>query len=223
MQYVVSGGERLAGISHLLTGSQENWPELARINGLDNPRSVRAGTVLTIPGHLLKPGKLAQPGKLSPLRTLASSNVKKTQPARVSKDGKILVFQPTAVPGPKKIKVKTAKTSTNREFKLTDRTKTGTITASTNNDPRSLPDNLSDWVLVVGSYYPKGVYVQPDIGSRIMMRVAPGSRLRLNGKVSGEGDEWLKVETDKGTGYIRKSDAEILTAKTNASSLVAKL
>ncbi len=61
-------------------------------------------------------------------------------------------------------------------------------------------------VKVVGTYYPKGIYTEPAAYSKLIMRVAPGTVFSLDSQVN----EWFKIETEKGTGYIRASDAAIL-------------
>ncbi len=220
IQYIVSRGERLAGISHTLTGSQNNWQAIADFNNISNPRLLKSGTVLTIPGYLLSPTDLstavaseAASAPVTQKTTVVASqqpNPKSSQsPDKRVRGGKIVVYQPTALPGPKKVKVKTARVDVNRKFEQ-NRTKIGSVVVSSAGDsPDIAPDNRSEWVLVVGSYYPKGVYQKPDSTSRILVRVAPGSRLRLGGRTDG----WLQVETDKGIGYIRTADAEILAAR----------
>ena len=79
--------------------------------------------------------------------------------------------------------------------------------------PENVPDNLSRWVQVSGDYTPKGVYSRPNYTSRILTRVAPGTRLRL----ADDFDGWLKVETGQGIGYLRSGDAKQL-ARISSSS-----
>ncbi len=71
---------------------------------------------------------------------------------------------------------------------------------------QSPASGTGSFVKVVGSYYPKGVYSQPAPYSRLLLRVAPGTVFEFESKVN----DWYKVSTDKGSGYIRLVDGLIL-------------
>lgn len=66
--------------------------------------------------------------------------------------------------------------------------------------PRAADDPES--ILVSGTYYPKAVYNKADFSSSLLMRVSPGTAL----KVAGAQGPWFKVETDKGVGYMHARD-----------------
>ncbi len=57
-------------------------------------------------------------------------------------------------------------------------------------------------IMVSGTYYPKAVYNKADFSSSLLMRVSPGTAL----KVAGAQGPWYKVETDKGPGYMHARD-----------------
>ena len=78
---------------------------------------------------------------------------------------------------------------------------------------KPLPTDLSQqastasaYIKIVGSYYPKGVYSQPAPYSTLLLRVAPGTLFEFDRKVN----DWYKVNTDKGAGYIRAVDGLII-------------
>jgi len=128
----------------------------------------------------------------------------------ITRDGKIWVYQPTAIPGPTVARVTLAPVTTDRKFDA--RPYNPAYVEIGKSIPDAAPDNLSQWILVSGNYTPKGIYSRPDTTSRILTRVAPGSRLRLEATVEG----WLKVETTSGMGYLKAHDAKRLTASQDA-------
>jgi len=73
-------------------------------------------------------------------------------------------------------------------------------------DQSQQASTASAYVKIVGSYYPKGVYSQPAPYSTLLLRVAPGTLFEFDRKVN----DWYKVNTDKGTGYIRDVDGLII-------------
>lgn len=64
----------------------------------------------------------------------------------------------------------------------------------------------SKWVMVEGSYYPKAIYRKPNYSAGMLTRVLPGTTL----KHIKSGENWIQVETDKGRGYLHRSDARML-------------
>ncbi len=122
------------------------------------------------------------------------------------RSNRVLVFQPTAMPGPRLVKVRTTPVRVSRQFLGNPYNPAHVAVGSS--IPRYAPDQLSHWILVSGNYTPKGIYQRPDSTSRILTRVAPGSRLRLEKTIDG----WHKVETEQGVGYLRGHDAKILSA-----------
>ncbi len=73
-------------------------------------------------------------------------------------------------------------------------------------DQTQRASTASAYIKVVGSYYPKGVYSQPAPYSTLLLRVAPGTLFEFDRKVN----DWYKVNTDKGAGYIRAVDGLII-------------
>ena len=64
-------------------------------------------------------------------------------------------------------------------------------------------DGLQDGeVMVSGTYYPKAIYNEANFSSSLLMRVSPGTRLKV-AKTIGP---WYEVVTDKGTGFVHSRD-----------------
>ena len=100
---------------------------------------------------------------------------------------------------------------------VTEDEETGVVIQTVNNNrdfelkplevgTQTSPTSDSLYLKVVGSYYPKGVYSQPAPYSQLLLRVAPGTVFEFESKVN----DWYKVKTDKGAGYIRLADGLIL-------------
>jgi uncharacterized protein (TIGR02594 family) len=68
--YQVRSGDTLGAIAGRLLGNSERWPEIARLNGITNPRALRVGQVLRIPGEASgagpAPGQPAAPTSEAP-------------------------------------------------------------------------------------------------------------------------------------------------------------
>ncbi len=126
----------------------------------------------------------------------------------------VWIQQPMSLPGPVVASVTTSPVKVRRQFDATPYDPAHVAVGE--RIPGGAPDNLSDWVLVSGNYTPKGVYTRPDAGSRILTRVAPGARLRLEDSFDG----WMKVDTEQGIGYLQAIDARILSAQNDAGPRV---
>lgn len=60
----------------------------------------------------------------------------------------------------------------------------------------------SQTIMVSGTYYPKAVYNNANFSSSLLMRVSPGTEL----KVSRAMGAWFEVQTNKGPGYVHSRD-----------------
>ncbi len=179
----VKTGDRLSDIAKIYTGSAENWREIAAFNEIANPRKLRVGAKVEIPESLTANyvGEKQQVPTTQLVERPAGSVVD------VTKDEETGVV------------IKTV--NDNRNFELKP------ISVSSDSaGTQTSPTSESLYVKVVGSYYPKGVYSQPAAYSQLLLRVAPGTVFQFESKVN----DWYKVQTDKGTGYIRLVDGLIL-------------
>jgi len=67
----------------------------------------------------------------------------------------------------------------------------------------------NDYIKIIGSYFPKVVYRKPQLNSKQLMRVAPGSTFPLE-KLD---DGWYQISTKQGPGYLRLEDGKPTDAK----------
>lgn len=178
----VESGDRLSDIAKQYTGTAENWRNIAAFNEISNPRKLRVGVDIEIP-MTLTPGYVDNraSGSRNTLPITQTSTGVNNPTADTNADVTTVVIEPVA---------------SNRNFELKPLPTDLTQRAST----------ASAYVKVVGSYYPKGVYSQPAAYSTLLLRVAPGTLFEFDGKVN----DWYKVTTDKGAGYIRVVDGLII-------------
>ena len=187
VRYTVQNGDRLGDIALELTGELARWRDIAAHNGIDDPRTLRAGTVLEIPATFL-PDREEPPVSRSAARRSGGG------PAG---DG---------AGGPARtVPVKLTPVVVNRDFELSplDEKRAAArseAAAETRRDGRR--------VRVMGSYFPKGVYAQPAVYSKLLMRVAPGTLFELEREV----DDWYGVVLENGIGYLRGVDGRVLEA-----------
>ena len=188
--YTVRPGDRLGDIARELTGDLSHWKAIAAYNGIEDPRALRAGTVLRVPVELL------------PARDVAPAAV----PA-------------LAVRGAPSAPVELSSVDVNRRFELAPLDGPVPAAAAApraparSNDaaPRTVAAEAADApsarrVKVLGSYFPKGVYARPATYSRLMMRVAPGTLFELDDELRG----WYGVVTPEGVGYLHHRDGRIV-------------
>ena len=224
IQHIVVPGDRLGDIALRYTGQVQRWEEIAAFNEISNPRALRIGDVITIPASMIPPGMAsaghsAAPGPAS--GSLKAASQSDTRPADTRPDVTAttgaLAIQRTrestapgsrsgtgaeSSPGEGSMDVVVQPVTINRTFKLEPI------------DPTSLNITPGDtsappMVKVLGTYYPKGVYQQPASYSALMMRVAPGTMFELEREIN----DWYKVITDQGVGYLRMVDGTLMSSE----------
>lgn len=192
-EYMVKPGDRLGDIALEITGEVEHWKAIATHNGLDDPRALQVGTRLLIPASLLAKEDAAETAVEHAAKVTASESASVTQPAA----------RPTlAVQRTPDANVVVSPVTINNNFNLKP------IDDADNKELQNGGVEAAGLrqIKVIGSYYPKGVYAEPATSSRILMRVAPGTRFNLERQL----DNWYKIITDQGTGYLRAVDGRIL-------------
>lgn len=227
VSYTVQPGDRLGDIALEFTGDMSRWEEIAARNGIDDPRSLRVGTVLRIPAELI-PGYAdelaARTGGTAGTGTAAAD----PEPERVElPDTRPPAASGLAVRGAPPVEL--SPVDVNRRFELSPLDGQGADDAGDTEETgraESAPVGTSDanvdtsdarptsgarastprHVKVLGTYFPKGVYAQPASYSRLMMRVAPGTLFELDGEVG----DWYGVVTPEGLGYLRDSDGRVV-------------
>lgn len=59
-----------------------------------------------------------------------------------------------------------------------------------------------EWIMVSGTYYPKAIYNDANFSSSLLMRVSPGTRLKVSRAIG----PWYEVRTERGFGYVHARD-----------------
>ncbi len=195
--HIVAPGDRLSDIALQYTGQVGQWQAIAAYNNITDPRTLHIGDTLTIPASMISAPK--KPAKNSATTSASRGTSGGTAAATtgtlaLQRTREVLETQGEAGD------VLIAPVNTNRSFNL-DPIETSSLDAS--HDTNSSAPQIR----VIGSYYPKGVYQQPASYSKLMMRVAPGTVFELEQEVN----DWYKVVTDKGVGYIRMVDGTLIS------------
>lgn len=188
--HTVAPGDRLSDIALKYTGQIGQWEAIAAYNDITDPRTLRIGDTLTIPASMI-------PARQSPLTT--STDRDSTKGVAAATTGALALQRPREVQDDTG-DVLVAPVTTNKTFDLNPIKTIERATSYSNNS--SAPQ-----IRVIGSYYPKGVYQQPASYSKLMMRVAPGTIFELEQEVN----DWYKVITDQGVGYIRMVDGALVS------------
>lgn len=182
IHYTVRSGDVLGNIALGFTGDADTWRTIAEHNGIQNPKKLAVGTTIEIPGTLLVGSELQRLAKAT-----ASTPTDRSVPASI----------PAArVANQEPVRVIVTPVTTNKRFELSSMTSdAATTTLGTRQ------------VKVVGTYFPKGIYTRPEDGSRVFMRLAPGTVLGLEREYDG----WFRVTTSEGVGFLRSNDGEVLS------------
>ncbi len=237
VKYQVQRGDSLVKIARRLTGDADNWSKIAELNGITKPELLQIGLTITVPDYMIPelnadtsakdgstPVDLPQDATIAEVTQTPEVETSETpafvavldeeqatgpqtpvKPRRAAP--KDWVFQASSLPGELEVAAELHPATANRKFDIErmDTTQTSAQAANTQiEEPK-----VEQMVRVVGTYYPKGVYSQPSYTSTLMMRVAPGTQMTLEQSFG----DWLQIRTDKGSGYIRSIDAEIIEAQ----------
>ncbi len=197
IKHTVAPGDRLSDISLKYTGEIGQWEAIAAYNNITDPRTLRIGDTLTIPASMIPARKRPATSSVT-----TSTNRGTSSGAAAATTGTLALQRTLEVQETQGEvgDVLIAPVNTNRTFDLTPIESTSLNASHDNN---SSPPQIR----VIGSYYPKGVYQQPASYSKLMMRVAPGTIFELEREVN----DWYKVVTDQGVGYIRMVDGTLIS------------
>lgn len=209
VQYTVKEGDKLSNISIAITGNATDWTQIAAHNDISDPRSLRVGTVLSIPAALLSTQSRVIKVSLSDHPASKSKSI--VAASNSSTQGSITATNALAVvqgggQGRLTFKEDLADVviqpiTVNRSFKLSPMQESDLRTAVRSGNGPDTPQ-----IKVIGSYFPKGIYEEPASYSTLIMRVAPGTLFQLERQVN----DWYKVVTAEGIGYLRASDGAIV-------------
>jgi nucleoid-associated protein YgaU len=205
-------GETLWDFAKRTTGDATNWKAIADHNNFSDRQAVivQAGQTILVPESLVKPEvtlasakPTAKPAISEEARTEVLAAIEKVNQSAIKASSKLL----------------TEASSLSNAQLFGDETQSITIVeANFQADPSQPPIKIAtdtievvkmapsspdlNQVMVRGTYYPKAIYNDADFSSSLLMRVSPGTSL----KVSKALGNWFEVETDKGTGYVHQRD-----------------
>jgi len=208
IQYIVKPGDRLVDIARTLTGRSGNWQSIANHNDIKNPDLLVVGDVLRIPVALSR-NYAANTGRAAVV-SLPATAATATIPTNLvqSDDNNVATQRRQRITDEVGDDVVVAPVDINRTFNLepidADLSAERIIEQTSRIDDINLPK-----IRVVGSYYPKGIYQQPANYSQLILRASPGALFTLEMEVN----DWYKIRTANGIGYIRKTDGAILDSQ----------
>lgn len=196
----IQDGETLWDFAKRTTGDATYWQAIAAHNGFDEKRAVtvRAGEQIFVPEALVRPELsetvvAAAPSEPEP-RMVPIAEASAALPAEpgLPADATValnqpLADQPTILDETRDIRIVEAAYRAEQ--------------SSTAPDAAPAADMPSE-IMISGTYYPKAVYNDADFSSSLLMRVSPGTTLRV-ASVDGP---WYAVETEDGVGYVHDRD-----------------
>lgn len=203
----LQAGETLWNFAKRTTGDATNWKAIANHNDFTEKQAVvvRAGQRIFVPEDLMKSDAniaSAKPPLSDEARAEVLAAIEKVNQSAINASSELL---------------NDASSLSNAQL-FDDETQPITIVeANFQTDPSQQPIKIEsdakevvkmtqstdlNEVMISGTYYPKAIYNDADFSSSLLMRVSPGTSL----KVSKALGSWLEVETDKGKGYVHKRD-----------------
>jgi len=203
IEHTIEPGDLLVDIAKKYTGDGDLWRAIAAYNKITDPRSLRIGDVIAIPNSLI-PEELRKVEPTSSTRGLEDSTTL-LDVAGIPGSTAVLPVTSTNTLALKRDPVAPAtdvvvqSVVTNRTFELNP------IDESELRPTRSVSGEMPQ-IKVSGTYYPKGVYQQPASYSTLMMRATPGTVFELEREVN----DWYKIITADGVGYLRAVDGTIV-------------
>jgi len=184
--YTVASGDLLSTIALTFTGEIDNWPIIAAASGITDPKKMRVGQQLTIPGTLLGDSEITESAEATTSQQIAP------KPEALARAPEPQAGADTPAESELTV-VELTKAYPNKQFDLIPLI-----------DPLAPASTRADYVRVNGSYFPKVVYEAPQLNAKLLMRVAPGTTLPIE-KLD---DQWYRVRTDQGSGFLRIEDGE---------------
>lgn len=236
ISYQVENGDRLGDIALRLTGKVSNWQAIAARNDISNPRTLAIGKVLIIPGDLIEvenPLTVSvtadteqAPGTPNRFSAKSSDNAVYSAEASTASEsdlaGNSTAAHTASAPpvttgaGVSVVRGQSVQDTASAEDPVDITVSAVTINRTFDLEPIDEPlitdqadqqyDSEQPRIKVTGTYYPKGVYSQPANYSPLMGRAAPGTIFKLDSEVN----DWYKIITDQGIGYIRQSDSSLV-------------
>jgi len=203
----LNAGETLWDFAKRTTGDATNWKVIAGHNSFTDKQAVlvQPGQKIVVPEALIKPDfnmavapKVEKKGTAEQ-RAEVMAAIEKANKSAIAASGELISEASTLSNAPT----------------LADETQPITIVEATfKTDPAEQPINIApvkpipapqpdfSQVMVSGTYYPKAIYNEANLSAPLLLRVSPGTSLKVSKAVG----DWFEVETSKGVGYLHKRD-----------------
>jgi len=215
--FVVEPGESLWEFARRTTGDATEWQRIAAHNGFDEQRArtIRQGEQIFVPEALVRVdisvavAPTGDQGALQPDRAPATEPGDVRDGERISPRLVPIAAASEALPAEAALSAATAPDESSEDLPAQASTDTQdmTIVEASYREPQdsnaatAAADTPAE-VMISGTYYPKAIYNEADFSSSLLMRVSPGTRLRV-ANVDGA---WYAVETEDGVGYVHDRD-----------------
>ncbi len=197
--------ETLWDFAKRTTGDATNWKVIAGHNNFSEKQAVqvRAGQTIMVPEDIVKTDLTVATNAVDKVIATPTANAtviaSSTDKAAVQASGELI----------------SEAASLNNAPLFADETQPITIVEANFSDPSKQPIKIAaevqnndvqqpdlNNIMVSGTYYPKAIYNDADFSSSLLMRVSPGTSLKVSQAIGN----WFEVETEKGTGYVHKRD-----------------
>lgn len=210
-EFTVQAGESLWTLAQRATGNANNWLTIANFNDMDERAAnhIRFGQTLQVPSELVIDAAKND--------TLAKAETEQAADAVAT----------AIAPGKKSPGVEAGTTDGERQLAAAEpaaeQTQVVEVPANFKGEPpadlpneakqagdkhlladKAAPENglQNGEIMVSGTYYPKAIYNEANFSSSLLMRVSPGTRLKVSQTIG----PWYEVETDQGTGFVHSRD-----------------
>lgn len=208
----LNSGETLWDFAKRTTGDATNWKAIAGHNDFTERQAiiVQAGQTILVPEDLVK-------SEVTLASAQPSAKPAISEEARAEVLAAIEKVNQSAINASSELLTEASSLSNAQLF--ADETQPITIVeANFQTDPSQQPIQIAtdevevvkmpsaspdlSQIMVSGTYYPKAIYNDADFSSSLLMRVSPGTSLKVSKAIGN----WFEVETDKGTGYVHQRD-----------------
>ncbi len=207
----LNAGETLWDFAKRTTGDATNWKVIAGHNSFTDKQAVlvQPGQKILVPEALIKPDfNMAVAPKVEKKGTEAQraevmAAIEKANKSAIAASGELIAEASTLSNAPTLADETQPITIVEATFK-TDPTEQPINIATDVPPVRPIPTPQPDFsqVMVSGTYYPKAIYNDANLSAPLLLRVSPGTSLKVSKAVG----DWFEVETSKGVGYLHKRD-----------------
>jgi len=208
----LNAGETLWDFAKRTTGDATNWKVIAGHNNFTDKQAVlvRPGQNIVVPEALIKPefnmaaAPTVEKKGTADQRAEVLAAIEKANKSAIDASGQLIAEASTLSNAPQLADEKQPITIVEATFKTDPAEQPITIANEVAPVPQAIPAAQTDFsqVMVSGTYYPKAIYNDANLSAPLLLRVSPGTSLKVSKAVG----DWFEVETSKGRGYLHKRD-----------------